>query len=227
VRELSGSFARAWGRAGLPKPGLGERLKVLLKRNPQLRLKVMRTIRALEKDIRRLNAALAKFEAMEKEYEAKAKEALRAGRENLAKALANSIATIRDYTKIILFMKICFEGICARLKLVFEMGNIMVDLTPLRDIVKIVGPVVAKFMPQVEGSLGMVRDVLDTLVSEMEDISNTITPVELQNEDASKILEALSISIEREADQVLPDIEVELQDAVGHREKIRGRGGLP
>ncbi|HDJ26499.1 MAG TPA: hypothetical protein ENF34_04215 [Candidatus Bathyarchaeota archaeon] len=200
---------------------------MLLNRNPRLRLKVTRAIRALEKDIRRLNATLARFEAMEKEYEEKAKKAAVAGRESMVKALANSIATIREHIKVVMFMKMCFESICARLKMIFELGNVMSDITPLRNIVKLVGPVVAKFMLQLEQSIDLVSETLDVLVDEMEGISSAVTPVELESEEAAKILEAINLSVGREAERALPELDLDLEEPVHHREKLRNRGEIP
>ena len=225
---MPSSFVRAWGSGGLPKPGLADRLRMLINRNPQLRLKIVQAIRVLERDVRRLNATLERFENMEKRYEEEAKDAARAGKEDVLKALANSIAAIRNYKRVVMFMKICFELICAKLRIVLETGDVVAAVSPVSKIIKVVGPVVAKVMPQLEGSITMVRDVLDTLTNNIDFVTESVVPIELESKEARDIFEAIKLAVEQEADLALPEVEVDIEGSpVRRREGLRNRGGMP
>ncbi|GEM_PF-3392126 len=219
-------FAKMWD-AGTPvKPSLADRIKLLVRGNAQLRKKLVETIRMLERDVRRLNATLSTYEGMQKSLENDIRAALREGQEDRARALANALAAVGRYKRVVHLMKLCFELIAARLKAVLVVGDVVSHLGPLFKMLKIVGPMVSKFMPGLESSLYQVEEVLDGLMSETDMVFEAAVPVALESKEARDILEAAKLSVEHEADLGLPDLpEPDLLGQAGLRQRAKKAGG--
>lgn len=205
---MAGSFASAWGLTDerLPKLSLKDRLKLLIRGKAKLRQKVVEAVRTLERDIRHLNATLGRYESMRRSLEIELKKAVRGGEEDRAKALANSLAAVLQYRKLVFTMKLCFELMAARLKIVLEVGDAMNQIGPLLKMLKVVAPLVANFMPTLGESIEQVQDTLVELVQEMDLTFTSVTPMELESPEAANLLEAVKMSVEQEADLELPEL---------------------
>ncbi len=209
------SFTRAWGRDDIPDLSLADKIRLAALGKGRLRKRVLETMRRLEKCSRRLGALLSRFESMEMNVKARMKEAYLNGNEVLAKALANEAANIEQAVENISLLKILFEQMVMRFNIILTVGDVTSQLGPLRKLLRVAAPMVARVMPKLTDELVNVKETLEMLAEETDMSAHQAVPVQLTSRRAADIYEALSLTVEQDEALGLPE-------ASGRR--VRGRG---
>ncbi|RLI36638.1 hypothetical protein DRO60_05475, partial [Candidatus Bathyarchaeota archaeon] len=206
--EMPDSFEGMWGPkdAKLPKPTWKERLKMLLRNDVNLRQKMMNLIQTLERDVRRLNVTVNKYETLAKNLQVELLKAVREGSQERAKAISNVIHMVRQHRAVVFYMKLCFEQIAYRLRLILDIGDIMSEVGPIIKLLKHVAPLITSFTPQLQNRLYAIQDVLTSLTGMMEEVAINAMPTELESKEAADIYEAAVWTVEQESDMKLPDL---------------------
>ena len=222
---MAGSFADAWGGDPVISPSLSERIRMAIRGTGHLRRKMVATIRLLERDVKRLNSTISRFDAMELSLTGQAKTALLEGDNERAWALSNEIANVRMLKKLLTTLSLYFEQMASRLRMILTIGDAARHFGPLLKTLRAASPIVAKVMPQLGGTLSRVSDVLEDIVNITRDVFDSVGPMGFQNEEAERILRALKLSVEHEADMDLPDVEEGLEELRPQRARRRIGGG--
>jgi len=199
------SFTRAWGRDDIPDLSLADKIRLAALGKGRLRKRVLETMRRLEKCSRRLGAVLSRFESMEMNVKARMKEAYLNGNEVLAKALANEAANIEQAVENISLLKILFEQMVMRFNIILTVGDVTSQLGPLRKLLGVAAPMVAKVMPKLTEELVGVKETLEMLAGETDMSVHQAVPVQLTSKRAADIYEALSLTVERDEALGLPE----------------------
>ena len=214
-----GSISDAWGRETPPDLSLSDRLKLLIRgKKANLRGKMLDAMKRLRKGIRILGYHIESLEKNEAERLKDLKRALREGDEDQAKVLAYEVNSMKKFRRVLNILRSCLYLLYNKLMMVMSMGDVSCNFRSLSALTKVVAPVVAKVLPAFQKDIMEIQEALDYLCSEMDGLSRSIPDLNLEDEgEARELMEAVMLSVEKEASEDLPDLEDLLEKPAGLR----------
>jgi division protein CdvB (Snf7/Vps24/ESCRT-III family) len=202
---MSERFAKKWEA---PKQGesFTSQLKSTVSPPPPLKPRLDFAVRKLDLQIQKLDQANDRFTQKDKSLFAKLVQAYTEHDQAHANIYATELAEIRKMSKLIMNARLALDQVSLRIKTVSELGDVVATLGPCIGVLRSVSSGMAGVLPEAEGELGDIGNMLSGLMFEAGTTSGMSLNFENVNEDASKILAEAATVAEQRVSQNFPDL---------------------
>jgi division protein CdvB (Snf7/Vps24/ESCRT-III family) len=162
--------------------------------------------RKLDMQISKLDQANERFTQKDKALFARLVQAYTEHDQAHANIYATELAEIRKMTKLIMNARLALDQVSLRIKTVAELGDVVATLGPCIGVLRSVSAGMGGVLPEAEGELGDIGNMLSGLMFEAGTTSGMSLNFENVNEDASKILAEAATVAEQRVSQNFPDL---------------------
>jgi division protein CdvB (Snf7/Vps24/ESCRT-III family) len=202
---MSERFAKKWEA---PKQGesFTSQLKGTISPPPPLKPRLDFATRKLDLQIQKLDQANDRFTQKDKALFAKLVQAYTEHDQAHANIYATELAEIRKMSKLIMNARLALDQVSLRIKTVSELGDVVATLGPCIGVLRSVSSGMVGVLPEAEGELGDIGNMLSGLMFEAGTTSGMSLNFENVNEDASKILAEAATVAEQRVSQNFPDL---------------------
>jgi len=202
---MSENFAKKW------EPKREEESFTTTVRNtitppPPLKPALDMAVRKLDMQIAKLDQANDRFVQKDKSLFAKLVDAYTKHDQAHANIYATELAELRKMSKLIMNARLALDQVSLRIKTVSELGDVVATLGPCIGVLRSVSSGLGGVLPEAEGELGSIGDLLSGLMFEAGTSSGMSLNFENVNEDASKILDEAAIVAAQRVNNNFPDL---------------------
>ena len=202
---MSENFAKKW------EPKKEEQSFTTTVRNtitppPPLKPALDMAVRKLDMQIAKLDQANDRFVQKDKSLFAKLVDAYTKHDQAHANIYATELAELRKMSKLIMNARLALDQVSLRIKTVSELGDVVATLGPCIGVLRSVSSGLGGVLPEAEGELGSIGDLLSGLMFEAGTSSGMSLNFENVNEDASKILDEAAIVAAQRVNNNFPDL---------------------
>ncbi len=157
-------FAKGWAKER--KPGIRERIKRAVKKEPPLRLRIVQAIHMLKVQSHRLEYMIAKLKERDQELFERVVEAQMEGDRLRAQVYANEVAEIRKVVKTLMMSQLALERVILRLETITSIGDAVAALAPVLGVVRELKSKLMGIVPEIALEISEVGEMLESLVIE-------------------------------------------------------------
>jgi division protein CdvB (Snf7/Vps24/ESCRT-III family) len=162
--------------------------------------------RKLDFQIQKLDQANERFTQKDKALFAKLVDAYTKHDQAHANIYATELAELRKMSKLIMNARLALDQVALRIKTVSELGDVVAALGPCIGVLRSVSSGLGGVLPEAEGELGDIGNMLSGLMFEAGTSSGMSLNFENVNEDASKILAEAATVAEQKVSANFPDL---------------------
>jgi division protein CdvB (Snf7/Vps24/ESCRT-III family) len=202
---MSERFAKKW-EAKREEESLGTSIKNTFTPPPPLKPALDNAVRKLDMQIAKLDQANERFTQKDRSLFAKLVDAYTKHDQAHANIYATELAEIRKMTKIIMNARLALDQVSLRIKTVSELGDVVSALGPCIGVLRSVSSGLGGVLPEAEGELGDIGNMLSGLMFEAGTTSGMSLNFDTVNEDASKILSEAATVAEQRVSANFPDL---------------------
>jgi division protein CdvB (Snf7/Vps24/ESCRT-III family) len=123
---------------------------------------------------------------------------------------ANECVEIRKIAKIVMASELALERVMLRLQTVEEVGDLLVQMSPVLGVVKETKGKLAGIVPEVSRELGDINQMLNDTLLETGEATSRDMAVEAASEEARKVLDEASSIAEEKMDERFPELPEQL-----------------
>jgi len=156
--------------------------------------------------ITKLDQANERFTQKDKALFTKLVEAYTQHDQARANIYANELAELRKMSKLIMNSRLALDQVALRIKTVSELGDVVSTLGPCIGVLRSIKSGIGGVMPEAEGELGDIGNMLSGLMFEAGSTSGMSLNFDNVNEDASKILAEAATVAEQRVNANFPDL---------------------
>jgi division protein CdvB (Snf7/Vps24/ESCRT-III family) len=133
---------------------------------------------------------------------------------NLQRAVmyANECAQVRNMAKLVISSELVIEQAIVRLQTIGELGDIMVTMSPVVEVVQETRGRLFGVIPSVAGKLDEVTHMLSSSLTEMSSGNSSENGAQGSNKEALKILEEANVAAEEKFREKFPELPQDLTD---------------
>ena len=204
-------FAKSWAKK--EKPGLGERIKKAVKREPPLRLRIVQAIHMLKVQSHRLEYMIAKLKERDQELFERVVEAQMEGDKLRAQVYANEVAEIRKVVKTLMMSQLALERVILRLETITTLGDAVAALVPVLGVVKELKSKLMGIVPEIALEISEVGEMLESLVIETGEYTAIATGGVGMTPEARRILQEAAAIAEQKLREEFPALPVPSTEA--------------
>ena len=204
-------FSSNWNKEAPPAEGLGVRLRNAVKSPEPLRPKIEQASRQIQMQIVKLNATSQKLKDKDTSIFNKVVVLVQKHDTQRANMMANELTEIRKMSKMVTQAKLALEQIELRINTIQDLGDIAVMLSPAVSIMKGVGSELRNVVPEAQGEIGEISDLLSNILIDAGQMSSTSINFESANEEADKILAEASAVAEQGMRDKFPDLPASIE----------------
>ena len=201
---MSERFTKNW--EATKKEPMSNRIKEEVKPASPLKPRIDTAIRGLQAQTNKLEQLSARLTERDKNIFAKVVDAYTKHDQAHASIYANELAEIRKMSKMILQSELALEQIVLRLQTVEELGDVVVSLSPAMSVIRRVGKGIAGIMPEAEGELGEIGELLSGVLMEAGQSSGGMLNFDTMNDESTKILGEAATIAEQRMKERFPDM---------------------
>jgi division protein CdvB (Snf7/Vps24/ESCRT-III family) len=178
----------------LPKPGgpLRPRLEAVQKR--------------IEGQVARLEELQADLKARDEESFRKLMASIKENNVQYSTVLSQELARSRQLSRVVSVAKVALEKIHARLSAVTDFGDLVIVLSPAMAVVKNVRSSLAPLVPEMEGELGTISELLSGILVDAGQVGGYTINFETANEEAVRLIGEASAVVENKMKEEFPGI---------------------
>jgi division protein CdvB (Snf7/Vps24/ESCRT-III family) len=173
---------------------------------PPLKPALDMAVRKLDMQIAKLDQANDRFVQKDKSLFAKLVDAYTKHDQAHANIYATELAELRKMSKLIMNARLALDQVSLRIKTVSELGDVVATLGPCIGVLRSVSSGLGGVLPEAEGELGSIGDLLSGLMFEAGTSSGMSLNFENVNEDASKILDEAATVAAQRVNNNFPDL---------------------
>jgi division protein CdvB (Snf7/Vps24/ESCRT-III family) len=202
---MSERFAKKWET----KPqgeSLSTQIKNTIQAPPPLKPALESATRKLDMQINKLDQANERFTVKDKALFAKLVDAYTKHDQAHANIYATELAEIRKMSKLIMNARLALDQVALRIRTVSELGDVVSALGPCIGVLRSVSSGLGGVLPEAEGELGDIGNMLSGLMFEAGSSSGMSLNFDSVNEDASKILSEAATVAEQRVSANFPDL---------------------
>ncbi len=203
--NMSERFAKKWEQKREGDTLVGTILNTV-QPEPPLKPRLDFAVRKLDMQINRLDQANERFTQKDKALFAKLVAAYTNHDQAHANIYATELAEIRKMSKLIMNARLALDQVSLRIKTVSELGDVCAMLGPCIGVLRSVSVGLGGVLPEAEGELGEIGNMLSGLMFEAGTNSGMSLNFENVNEDASKILAEAATVAEQRVSANFPDL---------------------
>lgn len=203
--KMSEHFAKKWeqNREG---ESLSKSIRETIQPAPPLKPQLEFACRKLDMQISKLDQANERFTQKDKSLFTKLVNAYTEHDSAHANIYATELAEIRKMSKIIMNARLALDQVALRIRTVSELGDVVATLGPCVGVLRSVSTGLGGVLPEAEGELGDIGNMLSGLMFEAGTTSGMSLNFNSVNEDASKILSEAAIVAEQRVSANFPDL---------------------
>jgi len=202
---MSERFAKKWES----KPqgeSFSTQLKNTVRSPPPLKPALDAATRKLDMQINKLDQANERFTQKDKALFAKLVDSYTKHDQAHANIYATELAEIRKMSKLIMNARLALDQVALRIRTVTELGDVVSALGPCIGVLRSVSSGIGGVLPEAEGELGDIGNMLSGLKFEAGSTSGMNLNFNNVNEDASKILAEAAVVAEQKVSANFPDL---------------------
>ncbi len=204
--NMSERFAKKWEQKREEDTGLVGTIRGTIQPEPPLKPRLDFAVRKLDMQINKLDQANERFTQKDKALFAKLVTAYTNHDQAHANIYATELAEIRKMSKLIMNARLALDQVSLRIKTVSELGDVCAMLGPCIGVLRSVSVGLGGVLPEAEGELGDIGNMLSGLMFEAGTSSGMSLNFENVNEDASKILAEAATVAEQRVSANFPDL---------------------
>src|SRR3989304_2236704 len=199
-----GDFAKNWRSDG--KPVLS-RVKDRVSPNDPLKPKIIEAERLIKVQMSHIDQALARIANRDAAISQKVVSSLQKKDIQHAALYANELSEVRKLGKRVPQAKLALEQVVLRLDTIQDLGDAVTVISPVMSVVRSVGSDLNNIMPNAQGEIGEINNILSDILVNAGNISderqiNTNT----SSEEADRILDEASSLAEERMRELFPEI---------------------
>jgi len=202
---MSERFAKKW-EAKREEESFASSIKNTITPPPPLKPALDAAVRKLDLQINKLDQANERFTQKDKALFAKLVDAYTKHDQAHANIYATELAEVRKMSKLIMNARLALDQVSLRIKTVSELGDVCAMLGPCIGVLRSVSAGLGGVLPEAEGELGDIGNMLSGLMFEAGTTSGMSLNFENVNEDASKILSEAATVAEQRVSANFPDL---------------------
>ncbi len=202
---MSERFAKKWE----PKKegeSFATSLKNTIQAPPPLKPALEAATRKLDFQIQKLDQANDRFTQKDKALFAKLVNSYTQHDQAHANIYATELAELRKMSRLIMNARLALDQVSLRIKTVSELGDVCAMLGPCIGVLRSVSSGLGGVLPEAEGELGDIGNMLSGLMFEAGSTSGMSLNFDNVNEDASKILAEAATVAEQRVSSNFPDL---------------------
>jgi len=201
---MSENFSKKWEK-NKDTDTFANTLKNTIQSSPPLKPRLDSAIKKLDMQITKLDQANERFTQKDKALFTKLVEAYTQHDQARANIYANELAELRKMSKLIMNSRLALDQVALRIKTVSELGDVVSTLGPCIGVLRSIKSGIGGVMPEAEGELGDIGNMLSGLMFEAGANSGMSLNFNNVNEDASKILAEAATVAEQKVKASFPD----------------------
>ena len=194
------------GKQKKKKQQLGQTLHDTIQPPPPLKTALDLACRKLDMQISKLDQANERFTQKDKALFSKLVQAYTNHDSAHANIYATELAEIRKMTKLIMNARLALDQVALRIRTVSELGDVVAALGPCVGVLRSVSCGLGGVLPEAEGELGDIGNMLSGLMFEAGTNSGMSLNFNTCNEDAEKILAEAATVAEQRVNSNFPDL---------------------
>lgn len=167
----------------------------------------------LEAVQKRIEAHVAKLDSLQSELRVKDDEtfrklmaSIRESNAQYSTVLSAELARARQVSRIVSTARVALEKIHGRLSSVSDFGDLVIVLSPAMAVVKSVRSSLTPCVPEMEGELGIVSELLSGILVDAGQVGGYTINFETANEQAARLVEEAAASVEHKMKEEFPGI---------------------
>ena len=203
--NMSERFAKKWEQKREENTALGA-IRNTLQPPPALKPALDAATRKLDFQIQKLDQANERFVQKDKSLFSKLVDAYTQHDTAHANIYATELSELRKMSRLIMNARLALDQVSLRIKTVSELGDVCAMLGPCIGVLRSVSNGIGGVLPEAEGELGDIGNMLSGLMFEAGTSSGMSLNFENVNEDASKILAEAAIVAEQKVSANFPDL---------------------
>ncbi len=202
---MSERFAKKWEAKREGEP-FGKTIHDTIQPPPPLKTALDLACRKLDMQISKLDQANERFTQKDKTMFAKLVQAYTNHDSAHANIYATELAEVRKMSKLIMNARLALDQVALRIRTVSELGDVVAALGPCVGVLRSVSTGLGGVLPEAEGELGDIGNMLSGLMFEAGSSSGMSLNFDNVNEDASKILAEAAVVAEQRVSSNFPDL---------------------
>ncbi len=203
--NMSERFAKKWEAPKQGESMLGA-LKNTIQSPAPLKPRLDFAVRQLDLQINKLDQSNERFTQKDKELFAKLVKAYTEHDQAHANIYATELAELRKMSRLIMNARLALDQVSLRIRTVSELGDVCAMLGPCIGVLRSVSSGLGGVMPEAEGELGDIGNMLSGMMFEAGTTSGMSLNFDNVNEDASKILSEAATIAEQRVSANFPDL---------------------
>ncbi len=201
---MSGDFVKKWQREDQPQ--FKERVQTAVRPPPPLKPRLESAVRSLQSQIFKMGEMHRKLTERDKTIFQKVVAAYAKHDSNQAQVYANELVEIRKMAKLVMQARLALEQIVLRLSTVQELGDVVTVLAPAMSIVRGVKAGISGILPEAEGELGSIGEVLGSLLVDAGQTGGLNIDFQSAGEDAQLIMREAATVAEQRVKENFPEL---------------------
>jgi division protein CdvB (Snf7/Vps24/ESCRT-III family) len=206
-------FDKQW-KAQEKTDSFAQRTREAVRGPRPLKPQIQKATQQLTGEINRLDAANNRLKQRENAIFKKTVTAVQAHDQESSKAYSNELAEVRKMEKIVTQSKIALEQITTRLQTVTDVGDFAATIAPAIGVIRNVRTTLAEAMPDAQGALGEIGAQLNSIMSDVGQITGTNFYMGESSEEANKILSEAAAIAEKRMSESLPEVPTSSSESV-------------
>jgi division protein CdvB (Snf7/Vps24/ESCRT-III family) len=198
-------FEKTWKQQD-NKGGFGQRTREVIRGPQPIKPQIQKATTQLTGEINRLDGALTRLKSRETSIFKKTVHAVQVHDQESSKAYSNELAEVKKMQKIVTQSKIALEQITVRLQTVTDIGDFAATISPAISVIKSVRTTLGEAMPDATSALGDISTQLNSIMTDVGQITGTNFYMGEPSEDANKILAEASAVAEKRMNESFPDV---------------------
>ena len=203
---MSEHFAKKWEQKRDEGNSFGKSIRETIQPPPALKPQLEFACRKLDLQISKLDQANERFQQKDKALFAKIVDAYTKHDSAHANIYSTELAEIRKMSKLIMNARLALDQVALRIRTVSELGDVVAALGPCVGVLRSVSTGLGGVLPEAEGELGDIGNMLSGLMFEAGSSSGMSLNFDSVNEDASKILSEAATVAEQRVSANFPDL---------------------
>ena len=203
---MSERFAKKWEQKRDEGDSFSKTVMQTIQPPAPLKQQLDNACRKLDLQINKLDQANERFTQKDKALFAKIVDAYTKHDSAHANIYSTELAEIRKMSKLIMNARLALDQVALRIRTVSELGDVVSALGPCVGVLRSVSSGLGGVLPEAEGELGDIGNMLSGLMFEAGSSSGMSLNFDCVNEDASKILAEAATVAEQRVSANFPDL---------------------
>ena len=203
---MSERFAKKWEQKRDEGDSFSKTVKQTIQPPAPLKQQLDNACRKLDLQINKLDQANERFTQKDRALFAKIVDAYTKHDSAHANIYSTELAEIRKMSKLIMNARLALDQVALRIRTVSELGDVVSALGPCVGVLRSVSSGLGGVLPEAEGELGDIGNMLSGLMFEAGSSSGMSLNFDCVNEDASKILAEAATVAEQRVSANFPDL---------------------